>query len=113
MRFAAVCSATLLFVVLPTVAQDQATSPMTRQEKDQILDVHVSSRPKLPLQDALKVVEEFISSENIDASYFWPPVRRTRNFRAGICGGLAILGRKAITLKYLFQWTTIVFGCLQ
>lgn len=71
MRFVAVCAAIVLFVFLPAVAQDQARSTMTREGIDKILDVHVSSRPKLPLQDALKAAEEFISSEKIDASHFW------------------------------------------
>ncbi len=52
-------------------AQSQAQSPIASNEKTRLDLPSRSQRPKLLLQDALKIAKKFIASENIDATHFW------------------------------------------
>lgn len=68
------CAVILTLLVYCALAQAQsASAPLTVEEKDKLLDVPLPLvRPKLSLQDALKVAERcFVSEQILGSEHYW------------------------------------------
>jgi hypothetical protein len=77
MKKAFILMAILLFARPYTEARGQSTPPVAGQakaiEKQQNVAprTNPTNRPRLAMQDALKIAEEFIAKEHIDIAPFW------------------------------------------
>lgn len=64
--------AALVLLAVSQIVVGQSNSSLTPDQKSKLLEVPKTSyRPKLSLQDALKVAEGFITAEQIDTTHFY------------------------------------------
>lgn len=72
MKIATLGVALVALILVPSTASCQSKSSVTSEAKPELPNVpNRTFHPKLPLQDALKIAEQFIASERINVSHFW------------------------------------------
>src|SRR5437879_60117 len=62
----------LLVVLFASCSGAQTSEPLTPEQKSKLLELPKHSfRPKLLMQDALEIAQQYFRTEKIDTAHFW------------------------------------------